>query len=117
MTKREIDEMAAWTAKSIQEALKTDGRELDDAGKDIIREYVQSDLQNWKRGEKVTLENSKNLVAEILSRRHQETKTLGEVLNALTVLCSKFPSFIEAQQREREAEARILAAVMPAIKV
>ena len=117
MTNREIAELALWTAKAIQDTLAIDGRKLDDAGTDIIREYVQTDLQNWKRGEKITVGNSAAIVKEILSRRSHETKTFDEVMNALTVLYMKFPNFIEEQQRAREAEAKILAAKMPAIKV
>ena len=117
MTSREIAELALWTAKAIQDTLAIDGRRLDDAGTDIIREYVQTDLKNWKRGEKITVGNSAALVKEILSRRSHETETFDEVINALTALYMKFPNFVEDQQRQREAEAKILAAVMPAIKV
>lgn len=117
MTSREIAELALWTAKAIQDTLAIDGRRLDDAGTDIIREYVQTDLKNWKRGEKITVGNSAALVKEILSRRSHETETFDEVISALTVLYMKFPDFVEDQQRQREAEAKRLAAVMPAIKV
>ena len=117
MNKKEIAELAAWTAKSIKDALAMDGRKLDAAGEDIIREYVQSDLLNWQRGEKITLENSSKLVQEIFTRRRHETKTEDEVFNAMMILCSKFPAFVESQQRERESEAERLAETMPAVKV
>ena len=117
MDKKEIAYLASWTAKAIKDTLTQDGRQLDDAGEDIIREYVQTDLTNWERGEKITLDSSSKLVAKILERRRHETNTLSEVCNALMVLCSKFPEFVEENLREREAEARRLAASMPAIKV
>jgi hypothetical protein len=117
MTRKEIAELAAWTAKSIKDTLTMDGRKLDDAGEDIIREYVQRDLINWQRGEKITLENSTQLVQEIMLQRRHETDTEAEVYNALAVLCSKFPKFVEENQRERDAEAKRLAESMPAFKV
>ncbi|MBR4153168.1 MAG: hypothetical protein IKT98_09450 [Selenomonadaceae bacterium] len=117
MTSKEIDEIALWTAKSIKETLAKSDRKLDDAGEDIIREYLAKDLRNWQRGEKVTLETSARLVKEILSQRYNETETLNEVLNALKILSSKFPLFVENNQRQRAAEAQRLAASMPAIKV
>ena len=49
MTAKEIADLAAWTANSIQDMLTRDGRKLDDAGADIIRECVQADLTNWER--------------------------------------------------------------------
>ncbi len=114
---KEISELAAWAAKNIKEILITGGRKLDDAGEDIIREYVQTELKNWQLGEKITLENSSRLVDEILSRRQHETETLDEVMNALFLISAKFPGFVEENLRQREAEARILAAKMPAVKV
>ena len=117
MNSREINELAAWTAKAIKDTLKMDGRHLDDAGEDIIREYVQADLTNWQRGNKITMENSARLINEIMLRRRHETKTEHEVFNALAVLCSKFPAFVEENQRTRDEEAAKIAAVMPAIKI
>ena len=117
MTRKEIAGLAAWTAKSIKDTLTQDGRKLDDAGEDIIREYVQTDLLNWERGAKITVENSAQLVQEIMLRRRHETATEDEVFNALAILSSKFPAFVEKFQREREAEAKILAESMPAVKV
>lgn len=117
MTRKEIADLAAWTAKSIKDTLETDGRQLDDAGEDIIREYVQTDLRNWQLGKKITLETCEQTVQEILSRRSHETGTLNEVCNALMILSSKFPAFVESNLREREAEAKRLAETMPAVKV
>ena len=117
MTRKEIADLAAWTAKAIKDTLTMDGRRLDDAGADIIREYVQTDLTNWERGNKVTVESSSRLVQEIMARRRHETATEGEVFNALSVLCAKFPDFVKEQTQAREAEAKRLAAKMPAIKV
>ena len=117
MNNKEIDSLAAWTAKSIKDTLTMDDRKLDDAGEDIIREYVQSDLKNFQRGEKITLESSALLVEEILSRRRHETATLAEVRNALSILSLKFPAFVEDTLRQREEEARKIAAKMPAIRV
>ncbi|MBR0261835.1 MAG: hypothetical protein IJQ85_08600 [Selenomonadaceae bacterium] len=117
MTAREISELAKWTAKSIQDAVREGGRELDDAGTDIIREYVKSSLLMWQRGEKISHENLSRLFNEIFLRRHQETKNEDEVMNAMLILGSKFPSFVEENQRQREAEAKILAAKMPTVKV
>ena len=117
MTRKEISEMSKWTAKSIQDAVKEGGRELDDAGTDIIREYVQSSLLMWQRGEKISHESLSRLLNEIFLRRHQETKNEDEIMNAMLILGSKFPAFVEENQRQRDAEAKILAAKMPAIKV
>ena len=117
MDKKEIADLAAWTAKSIKDTLAHDGRKLDDAGEDIIREYVAADLLNWQRGEKITVENSEKLAKEILARRSHETQTVGEVMNALMVLYSKFAAFVEGNSRKRAAEAEAMAATMPAVKV
>ncbi len=117
MDKKEIAELAAWTAKSIKDTLAYDGRQLDDAGEDIIREYVQTDLLNWQRGAKITLESSSLTVQKILERRRHETNTLNEVCSALMILCSKFPDFVASNMRAREAEAEIIADTLPAVKV
>ena len=117
MNSREIAEMAAWTAKSIKDSLAMDGRRLDDAGEDIIKEYLRTDMRKWQLGEKITLESSSQLVKEILSRRRHETGTFDEVFSALLVLSSKFPDFVASNLRQREAEAKRIAAKMPAIKV
>ena len=117
MTAKEIAELAAWTANSIQDMLTRDGRKLDDAGADIIREYVQADLTKWNRGEKITAESSSRLAQEIMARRRHETLTEGEVFISLSIICSKFHEFAEDQARKRAEEAKILAAKMPAVKV
>lgn len=117
MNKKEIADLAAWTAKSIQDTLTQDGRKLDDAGADIIREYVQTDLTNSERGEKITIENSIKLAQEILANRRHETKTEDETFNALMILSSKFPAFVTANRRKRDEEAARIAATMPAVKV
>ena len=117
MTKKEISELAAWTAKSIQDTVRGSGRELDDAGTDIIREYVQSSLLSWERGEKITLENLSELVKKIFERRRHETKNEDEVMNAMMILAAKFPAFVENNQRQRDAEAQRIADAMPAVKV
>ncbi len=117
MTSKEIADLAAWTANSIQTTLKFDGRKLDDAGADIIREYVQTDLTNWDRGNKVTVETSTRLAQDIMAQRRHETQTENEVFISLSVLSSKFHEFVEDQLRQRAAEAKRLAATMPAIKV
>lgn len=117
MTKREINELAEWTANSIQGAVSEGGRFLDDAGKDIVREYVESSLIKWKRGEEITLENLTLLLQEIFKRRHNETKTEEEVFNAMLILGSKFPSFVADNRLEREKEAEQIAATLPAVKV
>ena len=117
MTRKEIADLAVWTGKAIKDTLTMDGRKLDDAGADIIREYVQSDLTNWERGNKVTVESSSRLAQEIMARRRHETQTEVEVFNSLAVLCTKFPEFVDEQLQARAAEAKRLAAKMPAIKV
>lgn len=117
MTNKEIANLAVWTAKSVSHTMLKAGRQLDDAGEDIIREYVQTDLQNWQRGEKVSVDSSMQLAKEILTRRNHETKTADRVEFAMNVICSKFPSFVEAYQRGRDAEAARIARSMPAIKV
>ena len=117
MTNKEIAELATWTAKSIQDSVKESGRELDDAGTDIVREYVQSSLLKWQRGEKISHENLSKLVSEIFLRRRHETKNEDEVMNAIMVLGAKFPAFVENNQRERDEEAKKLAAEIPVVKV
>ena len=117
MTNGEISELAEWTAKSIQDAVREGGRVLDDAGRDIVREYVQSSLLKWERGEEITLENLTLLLQEIFKRRHNETKTEDEVFNSMMILGSKFPSFVADNQRERDKEAAQIAATLPAVKV
>jgi len=117
MTSKEIADLAAWTANAIQSSLKMSGRKIDDAGADIIREYVQADLTNWNRGENITVEKSTQLGQEIMARRRHETQTENEVFISMSVLSSKFHEFVEDQLRKRAAEAKRLAATMPAIKV
>ena len=96
--------------------IKDSGRELDDAGEDIIREYVQAALTKWHRGEKINLENLSALLTEIFKRRQHETKNADEVMNSMLILGSKFPAFVEQNQRERDEEAKKLAAEIPAVK-
>ena len=117
MDRKEIAALAAWTAREIQVTIKDSGRELDGAGEDIIREYVQASLTKWQRGEKINLENLSTLLTEIFQRRQHETKNADEVMNSMLILGSKFPSFVEEHQRERDAEAKRIAAAIPAIKV
>lgn len=117
MTAKEISNLATWTAKSIQDSVRDGGRILDDAGTDIVREYVQICLTKWQRGEKITLENLSKLVTEIFQRRHHETKNEDEVMNAMMILGSKFPAFVADNQRQRDEEAKRFAAAMPAVKV
>lgn len=117
MTSKEIADLAAWTANAIQSSLKMNGRKIDDAGADIIREYVQTDLTNWDRGKPIKVETSTQLAQEIMARRRHETQTENEVFISLSVLSSKFHEFVEDQIRKRAAEAKRLAATMPAVKV
>ena len=117
MNSKEIAELAAWTAKTIQSTLQMDGRELDDAGADIIREALEKLLTVWQRGEKITNERMSGIVKEVFARRRDETKTFDETFNAVMILFSKFPAFAAEQQSKRDAEAARLAAVMPAVKV
>ena len=117
MNSREIERLAAWTARAIRDTITDSGRELDAAGEDIIREYVQTFLTKWQRGEKISLENLSELVTEIFQRRRHETQTDGEVINSLMILCAKFPSFVKENQRARDEEARKIASGLPAIKV
>ena len=117
MNEREISKLAAWTAKSIREAIEEENRELDDAGKDILRECVQTCLLNWQRHGKFSPEDCAKTVTEIFQRRKQETKTDLETFNAMIIFGSKFPSFVAYNQRKREEEAARLAAEIPVVKV
>ena len=117
MNEREIAELAAWTAKSIREAITEENRELDDAGEDIIREYIQTCLRKKERGDKITLETCAQLVTEIFTRRRNETKTDLETFNAMMIFGAKFPSFVDQNRRERDAESARLAEELPAVKV
>ena len=117
MNEKEIAELAAWTARAIRGTIIQDGGKLDDAGEDIIREYIQADLKNWQRGEKITFESSTKVAQEITSRRRHETKTFDEVFYSIMILCTKFHDFVANNLRKREAEAVKIAATMPAVKV
>lgn len=117
MNSKEIAELAAWTAKTIQGTLQIDGRKLDDAGTDIIREALEKLLTTWQRGRKITNEYMAEVVEEIFTRRRDETETVDEAFNAVMILFAKFPEFAAEQQSKRDAEAARLAAVMPAVKV
>ena len=117
MNEKEIAELAAWTAKAIRDTVLQAGRTFDDAGEDIVREYVQACLSDWKYGKKISLEYCAETATELFAQRCRETKDGQEVFNALLTLGTKFPSFVEENQRERDAEAAKLAASMPAIKV
>lgn len=117
MNEREIAELSAWTAKSIREAIEESERELDDAGEDIIREYIQTCLRKKERGDKITLETCANLVTEIFTRRRNETKADLETFNAMMIFGANFPSFVEENRRARDAESARLAEELPAIKV
>lgn len=117
MNEREIAELAAWTAKSIRDTVTDAGRELDDAGESIIREYIQTCLRKRERGDKISLETCSQLVTEIFLRRRNETTTELETFNAMMIFGSKFPAFVEENQRARDAEAARLAAEIPPVKV
>lgn len=117
MDRKEIAELAAWTAREIRIAIKESNRELDDAGEDIIREYVQTFLTQWQRGKKMNLEALSALLMEIFMRRRHETKNEDEVMNSMLILGSKLPSFFEEHQRKRDEEAKIIANAMPVVKV
>ena len=117
MNEREINELAAWTAREIRNAVLQEGRAFDAAGEDILCEYVRTCLVSQKRGDKISLELCAKLVTEIFTRRQQETQTQTEVMNAMLVFGSKFPSFVADEQRQRDAEAARIAAILPAVKV
>ena len=117
MTEREINELAAWTAKEIRNTVLQEGRQFDEAGEDILRECVRACLLSQKRGDKISLELCAKIVTEIFKRRQHETQTQTEVLNAMLVFGSKFPSFVADNQRQRDAEAAQIAATLPAVKV
>ena len=117
MTEKEINELAAWTAAEIRRTVLQEGRLFDAAGEDILCEFVRSCLLSQRRGDKISLELCAKIADEIFTRRKNETQTQAEVTNAMLIFASKFPSFVENNQRERDAEAAQIAASMPAIKV
>ena len=116
MNKKEIAELAAWTARAIRDTIIDAGRKLDDAGEDIIREYIQACLLNRRLTGQATFEDSARLAEDILARRRLETKTENETVNAIMIFGAKFPAFITQLQRDRDAKAAKLAAMMPAVK-
>lgn len=116
MTQKEINELAAWTAKTIRDTIEEAGRTLDDAGEDIIREYVQACLLHRERTGTATLEDCANLVTEIFQRRKHETTTELEAFNAMMIIGSKFPAFVRENQMARDEEAAQIAATLPAVK-
>lgn len=117
MNEREINELAAWTAKEIRNAVTEEGRAFDAAGEDIVREYVRTCLINWQRSGIATLEACSQPVTEIFQRRKHETQTELEVFNAMMIFGSKFPAFARNNQRERAEDAAKIAATLPAVKV
>lgn len=117
MINTEIADLALKTAQSVRNTMLKAGRHFDDVDEDIIREYVQANLQNWQRDKKVGVQSSMQLAEEILIRRNHETKNLVEVELAMRVISSHFKNFVEAFQRQRDAEAAKIAESMPAIKV
>lgn len=117
MNNKDIANLALWTAEAVRKTMINAGRQFDAADEDIVREYIQADLQNWQHGKKIAVESSMQLAKEILARRNHETKNADEVEFAMQVICSKFQNFIDAFQRERDAEAAKIAESMPAIKV
>lgn len=116
MNEREINELAAWTAKEIRNAVIEEGRLFDSAGEDILREYIRTCLINWQREGIATLEACSQQVTEIFQRRKHETQTELEVFNAMMIFGSKFPAFARNNQRERDEEAAQIAATLPAVK-
>ena len=117
MTTKEINELSAWTAREIRNAVLQEGRTFDAAGEDILCEYVRSCLVSRNRGDKISLEHCSKLLTEIFTRRQSETQTQTEVMNAMLIFGAKFPTFVENEQRQHDAEAARIAAVLPAIKV
>ena len=117
MTTKEINELAAWTAREIRKAVLQEGRSFDAAGEDILCEYVRSCLVSKNCGDKISLELCAKLLTDIFTRRQHETQTQTETMNAMLIFGAKFPSFVEDEQRQRDAEAARIAAVLPAIKV
>ena len=117
MTTKEINELAAWTAREIRNTVLQEGRTFDAPGEDILCEYVRSCLVSQNRGDKISAELCAKLATEIFTRRQHETQTQTEVMNAIVIFGAKFPSFVENEQRARDAEAARIAATLPAIKV
>ena len=117
MTTKEINDLAAWTAREIRNTVLQEGRTFDATGEDIVREYVRSCLVSQNRGDKISAELCAKLATEIFTRRQHETQTQTEVMNAMLIFGSKFPSFVADNQRQRDAEAAQIAATLPAVKV
>ncbi|MBR3745664.1 MAG: hypothetical protein IKN27_01735 [Selenomonadaceae bacterium] len=117
MNEKEINELAAWTAAEIRRTVLQEGRLFDAAGEDILCEFVRSCLLSQRRGDKISLELCAKILTDIFTRRQHETQTQTEVMNAMLIFGSKFPTFVADNQRERDAEAAQIAASLPAIKV
>lgn len=117
MTTSEIARAAKMMARQCRRALNKNDIKLDDASESIIREYVQAELTNWQRENKYIPEMSAQLVRDILSRRLQETTAPFETAETLKLIFANLPALFDKIQREREAEAKALAAKLPAIKV
>ena len=117
MTNREIARVAKITARKCRRGLNKCNIKLDDASESIICEYVQTELTNWQRENKYVPEMSIQFIQEILSRRLNETTVPYETAETLKLIFANLPALFDKIQRERESEAKELAAKLPAIKV
>lgn len=115
MNRMEINKSAESAWKKVKPTFKL--IKLDNAGEDIIREYLRSELFRWQFGETITAENSAQMAQKILKQRQQDTTTFEGVSRVLAILTSFVPIALEAVQRDRDEEARQIAMSMSAIKV
>lgn len=114
MNKIEINKSAEFAWKKIKPNFNR--IDLDSASEEIILEYLRSELTRWQLGETITAENSAQTAQKVLELRRQETSTFDGVSGVLTALSSVVPTALEALQRERDEEAKQLAASMPVVK-
>lgn len=103
MNDKEISALSTQTAADIAATIAKAGRAIDEAGTDILREYIQTCLGNWQRGEEISLEACSQWVTEIFTRRRNETQTELEAFNAMMIFGANFPAFVRDNQNQTEA--------------
>lgn len=92
MTDKEIAELAMWTAREIYDALKEDGFKLSAVEENLIAQFVQRMLTDWRNGIIIDNRHMLKLVEEMETPKNH--KLSPEILRVLTVFVEKFPLFV-----------------------
>lgn len=111
----EITKAAEFAWRKVKSSFKP--IKLDEAGEDIIKEYLRAELTRWQFGEAITTDSSAQTAQKVLQRRRQDTTTFDGVSRVLKLLSPFVAQALEAMQRDRNEEAQRLASSMSAIKV